>query len=223
MVSIVLSYYKQPDALAWQLERLDPWGGQSLELVLVDDGSGDNNARALLGQSKLQSTLITIHDDVKWNIPEARNWGMVFAQEDLVFRSDIDHRPTEETLSAFLKQPAKRGEALTFRRQTETGMEIHRHTDTFLMSKADYWEVGGYDESLSGAYGSNAQDFINRASDSLVFTPSEMVIETNLQLASDSGSRSVKRNKKKLRWKNRQRRRELLHLKSAVSVSYFNR
>lgn len=40
-------------------------------------------------------------------------------------------------------------------RREHTGKAIHPHPNSMLMTRAMFWKVGGYDEELSGHYGTD--------------------------------------------------------------------
>jgi hypothetical protein len=44
-----------------------------------------------------------------------------------------------------------------FRRLEHTGERINPHSASFLMTKAMFWQIGGYDEALSGHYGTDGE------------------------------------------------------------------
>lgn len=221
MISIVFSYYRQPDALEWMLERLEDLSNLDFEVVAVDDGSNDGVLRDRMERSPLSGKTVTIKKDIPWNLPGARNWGMVFAQGLNCLRTDIDHRPTPDTLKKLIEFPPLEGEAFRFRRVDQIGKEIHSHGDTFFLSKDNYWEVGGYDENLSGFYGQNSRDFSERFAEHFRILPCELIMETNEAFRSDAGSRSLTRNWAALHIAKLKKNRAILRLSNAVEVSHF--
>ena len=44
-----------------------------------------------------------------------------------------------------------------FQRDEHTGARIHPHSASFLMAKDLFWSIGGYDEALSGHYGTDGE------------------------------------------------------------------
>ena len=222
MLSIVVSYFKQPEALEWQLECFKYLPREKIELVVVDDASGDQSARKILSDTPINVKLITILERVPWNIPAARNWGMVFADGAVCLRTDIDHRPTPQTVDWLLGLTLAKGRVYSLGRVTETGERLNPHTDRFVMRKDDYWEIGGYDEAFSGAYGQNAKDFLARASEKaqLEAAPYDLVLRP--ELISEGGNRSLSRNRRLLKRREREGRRRILRLVSNVSVEQFN-
>ena len=224
MLSVVLAYYRQPEALRWQLDFFEKYPREQLELIVVDDASNDGLAEVALRSSIAKVTLVTLLRDIPWNIPGARNWGMVFAQGPTCLRTDIDHRPTAEAMSEILDVSLPKREAWTFERVDASGRLIHPHTDSFLIRKDDYWESGGYDEALSGAYGQNAKDFTTRAGRLMTIRPSQHRLETMPSFLSGVADRSLGRNRRRLaRLEKRGDRRRIKRLDTDVRVTHFNR
>lgn len=223
MLSIVIAYYRQPEALKWQLEFLKEFRPHDYQLIVVDDASGDGEARNLLSAYRSRTKLVTVLDRVKWNIPGARNWGMVFADGGVCLRTDIDHRPTFQTMEWLLELSLVKGMVYSLGRVSETGERLNAHTDSFVIRKDDYWEIGGYDEIFSGAYGQNAKDFLARASRKvqLESVPYDLVLRSDL--ISDGGNRSLARNKRLLKKREREGlQRHMLRLTTNILVEEFN-
>lgn len=200
MLSIVSTYYKQPAALAWVLERLEEVSDQDFEFVLVDDGSGDGIPLAQVSRTSVRGTLVTLKRDRAWNIPGARNWGFALARGNTCLSTDLDHRPTSQTVEQAIAMGEIRGTAFTFQRRLENGTSISRHTDSFLIDRRDYWECGGYDERFSGSYGQNARDFGRRLHRRVNILESSLTLETNLEFGTRGRTRSQVVNKIKFMW-----------------------
>lgn len=221
MLSLLLTYYKQPAALDWQLERLESCADLPIELVIVDDGSNDGFAAGRLSQSRLSGTLVTISRDVAWNIPGARNWAFVFASNNICLTTDIDHRADRGTLVQAIKTLTGRGTAYIFERRNQNGVRLHPHTDSFLLDRRDFFEIGGYDERFSGSYGQNARDFGRRLARKLRVRRTNMELEVNSHFSSDSRSRSKLRNQIKFAALWLFPDRNLLRLRENIEVASF--
>lgn len=221
MLSIVISYFRQPAALDWQIAGLEALKDYEFELIVVDDGSGDNYSLDRLRSSNLSGKLVNIKDDVAWNLPGARNWGMVFASHENCLRTDIDHRPTPEMMGDLVSRSPLEGLAFRFARVNELGETVKSHSDSYFLSRSDYWGVGGYDERFSGAYGQNARDFYMRASQKLRVVDSPLALETNRHLKSDGNSRSLLRNRIVFNFLSRENPRRISRLKQSVTVHAF--
>lgn len=221
MFSIVISYYKQPDALRWQLDFYEKARVNDFELIVVVDGADDGQPVKMLRASSVSGRLVVVAEDVAWNLPGARNWGMVFARNDNCLRTDIDHRPTPELMEWLMLQRSLRGATHRFTRVNQQGHLMKPHGDSYFISKADYWEVGGYDENLSGAYGQNERDFLARAQSKLQVRQSNLALETRDDFKSDGGPRGTLINRSKLLILERRKNRRILHLRQRIKVYDF--
>lgn len=220
-ISIVVSYYNQPHALEWFLDGIGFADPDLLELVVVDDCSERPLPVSVLRESRFSGVLVRIRSRIRWNIPSARNWGMVFASSENCLRLDIDHYPSQVALEWMLSQGDLTGRAFRFGRVDESGKRMKPHGDSFFMSRNDYWLVGGYDEYLAGAYGQNERDFVDRAGARLALEQLEFPLVHREEHKSQSGSRKTWRNKLKLALLNAQQTRRPRRLVTNVSYRKF--
>lgn len=167
-LSLVLPYYRNPGMLAHQYGVWAAYPAAAkaaLEVVLVDDGSPEP-ALAVPRQADLPLLrLFRVLEDRPWHQHGARNLGAHMAAGPWLLVTDIDHVVPAETLTgllAFLPQ-ADPQTAYTFFRvdaphrvptRNERG-ELKPHVNTFLLTRAHYWAVGGYDEDYVG-YGTDS-------------------------------------------------------------------
>jgi hypothetical protein len=161
-LSIIIPYYNAPGMLARQLQEIAKYPPQ-LKVVVVDDGS------AVPAEVPDWIELYRIDQDIPWNRGGARNLGAHVAQTDWLVHVDIDHiLPTDAAwnLLDFDPKPGcwyrfpryRIGEADETRNKDGIPREaafgkIHPHMDSYLVSRADYWKCGGYDEDYSGCLG----------------------------------------------------------------------
>lgn len=165
-LSLVLPYYDNPGQLARQYAR---WAGyrldlkERLEIVLVDDGSPRWPALDVarpLGLPPLR--IYRVLEDRPWHQHGARNLGADQARGPWLLLTDIDHEVPEATLDALLAR-ANRSLIYTFGRVDAPTMtptvrpdgSLKPHPNSFAMTKALYWSVGGYDETFCGIYGTD--------------------------------------------------------------------
>lgn len=164
-VTMIYPYYENPVFMHEQLDRWEQWTPHVKELVqaiIVDDGSPKAPAESVLSMWKMQHgghfpfnvRLFRIGVDVRWNWLAARNIGMFNAPEGWCTLTDMDHVIPEYTMAALSHAEFNEKQIYTFRRK-EHGREIHRHPNSMFMTREMFWKVGGYDEALSGHYGTD--------------------------------------------------------------------
>jgi hypothetical protein len=163
LVTLVYPYYENPRFLRRQFER---WGSYApslreyLRAIIVDDGSPE--PAQLPASLPFQVRLFRIEVDIRWNWLAARNIGMHYAAaEGRCFLSDIDHMLPEETIEALVYGVYDPRIVYAFQRREHDGLIIHPHSATFFLSRKTFWKTGGYDEALSGYYGTDG-DFRRR-------------------------------------------------------------
>lgn len=162
-VTLVYPYYENPNFLGDQLRHLN-WlpldlRGQ-LDLIVVDDGSPEHPAEEVmrLAACELRSVrLFRIEKDVRWNWLAARNIGAHHARTDWISITDMDHRYPVDTAEVLVRGAHSRGIIYRFSRREHDGRRIHPHPNSWFMTRETYWRVGGYDEALSGHYGTDGE------------------------------------------------------------------
>lgn len=122
-----------------------------IQFVIVDDGSP---LRFEIPEYDLNITWLKINQDIPWNQAGARNLGAVYAKSDKILFSDIDHEFPEETLHHMVHRKECGRNCYKIYR---VGKGNNRHPNIFLMSRARFLRLYGYDEEFSGHYG--AEDF----------------------------------------------------------------
>lgn len=165
-IQFVYPYYENPEFFKRQLAL---WGSYSEELqkllsvIVVDDGSPNNPAknvvgfcRSVLGMFPLfMLRVFRIEVDIRWNWLAARNIGMHHAVDGWCILTDMDHMIEEKVLDSIVHGKHDEGMIYRFSRREWTGMNVHPHPNSMLMTKEMFWKVGGYDERLSGYYGTD--------------------------------------------------------------------
>ena len=149
MITIFHIYYGQQEMLpihrkAWESHR------QEVDYCLIDDAS----PKPVRGMKHPRLTVFRIRKDIPWNIAGARNLGFHVAQTEWVLGADVDHVVTAEALDQIVRldmSDPKR--AYVFRRRTNDGFIGCDAIINILMNKKMFFEMGGYDEDFSGAYG----------------------------------------------------------------------
>lgn len=165
-ITFVVPYYENPNFLAKQIQH---WAAypvdvrDRLSIVLVDDGSPEHPAAIVVGRLRdliraelAAFRLFRIGVDVRWNWLAARNIGAQHAPLDawIVF-TDIDHVVSADVARALMNHDHSATVIYRFLRRESSGERIHPHPNSFFCTRSTFWHVGGYDEALSGHYGTD--------------------------------------------------------------------
>lgn len=155
-LTLVIPYYECPQFFAEQIAHWRTFA-EDLRLhvaaIVVDDGSPV--PAALPDDLPFQIRLFRIQQDIRWNWLAARNIGAHHASDGWLLLTDMDHRIPEATLRAVLYGQHDPKTVYAFSRQEHTGEVINPHSASFLMTRAMFWRIGGYDERFSGYYGTD--------------------------------------------------------------------
>lgn len=159
-VTLIYPYYENPRFLCYQVERwlaLPADLRQHLSAIIVDDGSPIDPATLFLQtrHPPFPLRLFRIGVDRRWNWLAARNIGAHHAPEGWCLMTDMDHVAPEETLAALVYGEHAPGIIYRLSRREHDGKEIHPHPNSFFITRAMFWKSGGYDEALSGYYGTD--------------------------------------------------------------------
>lgn len=159
-ITLVYPYYENPKFLAKQLQNWSKYNEsvrQFIRVIVVDDGSPRDPAEHVLRGARVPFPirLFRIDVDVRWNWLAARNIGMKHAGTEWRLMTDMDHvvEPTVAVnLTAGQHDPCT---IYRFSRREHSGAAIHPHPNSMLLTGAMFWKIGGYDENLSGHYGTD--------------------------------------------------------------------
>lgn len=158
-VTIVVPYYCNPQFLRQQLTWWATYGPElrtHVSAVIVDDGSPTPAEPVVASRpAPFPVRLFRIEKDVRWNWLAARNIGLHYAPEGWVVVTDIDHVIPESTLSALVYGQHDPGVIYGFSRIEHTGEKLAAHPNSWFLTREMFWKVGGYDEALSGHYGTD--------------------------------------------------------------------
>lgn len=160
LIQLVYPYYDNPEFFERQLlhwSSYDPLILGRLSVIVVDDGSPSYPAEQVVRKFLVPFNLrlFRIDVDVRWNWLAARNIGMHYAKNDWCILTDMDHVIPKETIHSVLHGKHDEKVIYRFSRRESTGAVIHPHPNSMLMTRAMFWKVGGYDETLSGFYGTD--------------------------------------------------------------------
>lgn len=157
-VTVIYPYYENPEFLRKQVDdwRKIPKILRSLvRFIVVDDGSPQCSAENVLRRMPFSwIRLFRIDIDVRWNWLAARNIGLYHASPGWCAVTDMDHVIPVDTLLSLVTGDHDEGVIYRFSR---TGSKTHPHPNSWFMTRDMYWRVGGYDETLSGHYGTDGE------------------------------------------------------------------
>lgn len=168
-LSIVMAYFNNPGMLHHQYEMFRSYPDhvrQAIEYILVDDCSTlGREAQAPGLPWDVRLTIGRMAKKVRWNQDACRNWGVSQAKADWLLLTDMDHLIPAETLADLLLLPWSewpKNEAFWLSRvDYGTLAPYKRHPNSWVMPKALFDRVGGYDERFAGYYGTDG-DFAAR-------------------------------------------------------------
>ena len=158
-VKLIYPYYENPGMLERQVQNWNRYAGElraNVQIVLVDDGSPKNPALPIFKECKIPKVLYRVKENIPWNQHGARNLGAkVASKEDVwLFMSDMDIILTAETAFSLFEKKLSGAHHYTMERTfAPTFTERKYHCNTFLVRRAVYWQVNGYDEDYCGTYG----------------------------------------------------------------------
>jgi hypothetical protein len=158
-VTLIVPYYENPTFLATQVawwRSLPALLRINLRFIVVDDGSPKTPARDVLaGVDDFSLRLFRIETDIRWNWLAARNIGAHEAETTWLVLTDMDHQVPVDTWRGVLHADHRPDTIYAFSRKEHTGQSITAHPNSWLITKELFWTVGGYDETLSGHYGTD--------------------------------------------------------------------
>jgi hypothetical protein len=158
-VTLIYPYYENAKFLRTQLSwwRTFPEHlRKHLNAIIVDDGSPEPAENVLKhAEHPFPIRLFRIQQDVRWNWLAARNIGFRHASEGWCLVTDMDHVVPESTATAVLYGYHDPSVIYGFSRREYTGVTVAPHPNSWLMTREMFWRVGGYDERLSGFYGTD--------------------------------------------------------------------
>lgn len=158
-ITFILPFYQNPIFLRQQIAW---WGTypaylrERLSAIIVDDGSPVPASPVLMGKEHpFPIRLFRIGVDRRWNWLAARNIGFHHAPDGWCLVTDMDHVVPATTAQAVVFGAHDPDVIYGFSRREYTGVSANPHPNSWLMTRAMFWKVGGYDETMSGFYGSD--------------------------------------------------------------------
>jgi hypothetical protein len=161
-----------------------------LHVIVVDDNSpkGARLSPKLIQPTGVASVRLYRIGGQKrrWNWLACRNLGVNQASTEWVLLTDIDHVLPAETLTRLLTGPLDARDVYRFARADAPHVWPYRlaacadykpHPNTWLMTGEMFDRIGGYDERLSGCYGTDGEfrDRVQQTARAVVSLPAPMV------------------------------------------------
>ena len=156
-VTIVLPFYQAHEF--FERTQVPQWGlypealRRHLSAVIVDDGSPET--MRMPDDRPFTIRGYRIEQDVPWNWLAARNIGAHHAADGWILLTDMDHVVPETTARALVTGKHDPNVVYAFSRREHTGHAVAPHSASFFMTRKMFWSIGGYDERLSGVYGTD--------------------------------------------------------------------
>ena len=154
--TIVLPFY---EAHTFLFTHLHEWGNypeeirRNISAIVVDDGSPEAAPQCWVKGFQIRQFRIEV--DVPWNWLAARNIGAHHAPDGWMLMTDMDHILPVETAHALIYGQHDPSIVYAFSRREHTGEKVNPHSASFFMTREMFWRIGGYDERLSGVYGTD--------------------------------------------------------------------
>jgi hypothetical protein len=169
-LTLVMPYFDNSSMLELQYEGWRKWPESirdRFRVVIVDDGSESAPAGIVARPEGVSVEIYRVLVNIPWHQHGARNLGAKVAPEGWLLLTDMDHVLTAES-AAVLFERMDRGKLdpstvyMLDRVEVDTGKPTldrngnpKPHPNSFVMTRDMYWRIGGYDEDLTGVYGTD--------------------------------------------------------------------
>ena len=158
--TLIYPYYDNPEFLREQIVGWWGWPAslqRCVSLIIVDDASPEHPlAQVLLhDRTPFSTRAFRIEEDVRWNWLAARNIGAYHAQEGWLAITDMDHVVPVDTAYQLVCGDQQPKTIYRFSRREHDGKKIYPHPNSWFYTREMFWRIGGYDERMSGYYGSD--------------------------------------------------------------------
>jgi hypothetical protein len=201
-----MPYYMNPGMLQRQQAQWRAFPDElkaRLHVIVVDDGSPTGRASTVVEPSGVASfRLFRTLVDVRWNWLFCRNLGVDQASTDWLLMTDIDHLLPVETLRRIVAGPLDPTYVYRFKRVDAPDLTDYKpHPNTWLMTKAFFNRIGGYDERFSGYYGTDGEfrDRVEARARAVVLLP-EVMIRVPREVIPDASTTTYGRKEEQDKW-----------------------
>lgn len=163
---LIYPYFDNPKMLQHQVENWNRFEGElrdAVRIIVIDDHS-KKPAMPIMEKCKAPCMVFRLNIRLPWNMHQCRNIGAKVAGNDdmWMFMSDIDIVLTPEMAYTMLTKKLDPAKHYTFERTFAPEFKDRKtHVNTFLVRRAAFWQVNGYDLDLTpvggGGYGGDNQ------------------------------------------------------------------
>jgi hypothetical protein len=163
-----MPFYLNAGMLARQFEGWAAWPEEfkrRLEVIIVDDGSPEPAVDVGRPQGLPALRIYRVLVDIPWHQHGSRNLGAHVAPAGWLLMTDMDHVLEAEAAEAlFARLPKLNPEAIhtldrieadTRKPTLDRNGNPKPHPNSFVLTRELYWRIGGYDEDLTGIYGTD--------------------------------------------------------------------
>lgn len=166
-LTFVYSYFDNPQMYLRQVKEWEAYPEEikaQLEIIVTDDCSSVSPLRDIKEvPNGIAFRRFELTRKVPWNWLACRNLGAKKAQAPWVLLTDMDHMVSVKSITKLLGTSGTLGTLnpkyvyLFTRVDAPDNKKYKPHNDSFLMAKKLFWKTGGYDEELSGHYGTSGR------------------------------------------------------------------
>ncbi len=159
-ITITIPYYEAPLMLRaqfFQWHKYPEWAWEYINIIVVDDGSPTKPAEAVFSDVTMPSSSVSLYhiqEDIPWNHGGTRNLAFSEMEEGWAVLTDLDHVLPLESVVSLLTMDLSPDVVYIPARYRMLGSwdweEINRHSNSFILTRKKFWEVGGFDEDFSG-------------------------------------------------------------------------
>ena len=166
MLSLIYSYYENPGMYRRQVEEWNQYPDKIKKLIsiyITDDCSVNFPLRDIKESPEgIEIYKFEITEKANWNLLACRNIGSYYSDKKWLLLTDIDHLVSVENIEKLMRTISKNRLNDNFvylfeRIDAPFNIPYKPHNDSFMMTKSLYWKIGGYDEELSGNYGTSGR------------------------------------------------------------------
>jgi hypothetical protein len=168
MLTLVMPTYLNSGMIARQYEGWAAWPDElkaEIRIILVDDCSPEPAADVPRPDGLPDLQIYRVAKDIPWHQHAAKNLGAHVAPEGWMLLTDMDHVLEPDAAAAlFDRLPSldpkaihtlDRIEADTRKPTKDRNGNPKPHPNSFVVTRELYWKIGGYDEDLTGVYGTD--------------------------------------------------------------------